>query len=124
MILYDTVKSIQRKERDALNLAGRYAEEKDPVKKRNLRLRMENTIEGMLAMTFIYTQKSKREADEQSVGHIVDRVQKAYYPEDFHTVGDVINPELISTKFRNLEAPNTKPYEESIIGSGAIPQCV
>ncbi len=124
MRLHDALDSIQRRETEVLRLAGKYKDEQNTVKKRILQYRIEGYIQGILVTTRIYCRKTKREADEETLGHLLIQVQKAYDSEEYMTVGDVKDMSHVSTKFRNLEPLNIKPYEESITGSGDISQCL
>jgi hypothetical protein len=117
MRLHDALNSIQRRETEVLRLAGKYTEEQNPVKKRILQYIIEGYIQWLLVTTRIYCRKTRREADEEGLGYLLAQVQKAYDSEEYMTVGDVKDASYVSTKFRNLEPLNIKPYEESIISS-------
>ena len=113
--------SIQEREREAIKLSEKYYLEKDPVKKKMLRYRIEGYIQGMLITTRLFCKKPG-DNTMYSFENYLEEVKKAYESEDYMTVGDVAG--LIPTKFRILEPLNPKPYEEPISGGGVIPQLV
>lgn len=102
------LESITQKERKVLSLSEDYALEKDPVKRKILRYRIERYMYGMLLDTRIYCESSEGDTFEERMRFL----KKAHNPDEYITVGDVT--EFFSTKFRILEPLNPKPYEEPV----------
>ena len=87
MILQDSIKGIQRRERHALEAAEEYVKETDPIKKRKLRLQMENHIEAM----HITTRYVCGNNEDGGLENIYRNISESYNPEDYLTVGDCID---------------------------------
>lgn len=99
MTLQDSIKCIQRREYRALEAAEACAKETDPVKKRKLRLQMENDIEAMHVTTrFVCSQ----EKDDIGLKDIYEKLSESYNPEEYLTVGDCMDMQYLSAKFSNI----------------------
>lgn len=99
MTLQDSIKGIQRREYHALEAAEACAKETDPVKKRKLRLQMENNIEAMHITTRF---ACSQENDNIELKSIYEKVSESYNPEEYLTVGDCIDMQYLSAKFPNI----------------------
>lgn len=100
----DTLKNIQKREREALRLAEMYSKEQDLKKKRLLKYRIEWQIEGMLITTRFFNLKPK-DNEYFSYKEIRD-IGSVYDPDEYDTIGNYFNRELFCSNFRTLEPLN------------------
>lgn len=115
----NTLAFIQERERLAIQLSEKYRLEKDPVKKKILRYRIESYLEAMIITTRAFCGKSGSTDEEYTFEEYMKAVKRAYDSEEYLTVGDIAG--LVPTKFRILEPLNPKPYEEPVSSCGVIP---
>lgn len=117
----DNTRVIQRMEDEALEIAEKMTTETTHLKRKKMQFALENRIHAMLMHTRSFCISTKSLADIPSFGYTLQQVQRAYNPEDYHTIKDCGDNYFLHAKIRTLEALNKEPYEEPITSSAELP---